>query len=144
MDVATEGACMALVFSYRIMNARPVDHNRIQSFFERLHWEKVDQMTYRYPRQSGSRKVSKTPPSELWMRQTIPALMLFLAYAEKRDLHVSKCILEGDASTGIVSEQPRKSSKRMSEMPLAKTECRSFGEKVLRQWLDSVSGAVVY
>lgn len=144
MDVATEGACMALVFSYRIMNARPVDHNRIQSFFERLHWEKVDQMTYRYPRQGVSRKVSKTHPSELWMRQTIPALMLFLAYAEKRELHVSKCILEGDASTGIVSEQPRKSAKRMSEMPLAKTACRSFGEKVLRQWLDTVSGAVVY
>ena len=135
---------MALIFTYGIMDARPVDHNRIQSFFERLHWEKVGQACYRYPRQNASRKVSKAPPPELWMKQTIPALMLFLAYAEKRELHVSKCILEGDASTGGSAERPRKSSKRMSEMPLAKTACRSFGEKVLRQWLDSVSGAVVY
>ena len=144
MDVAAEGMCMALVFTYGITDARPVDHNRIQSFFERLHWEKVGQACYRYPRQNASRKNAKGPSADQRMKQTIPALMLFLAYAEKRRLHVSKCVLEGNASTGVSSKRPRKSAKRMSEMPLAKTACRSFGEKVLRQWLDTVSGAVVY
>lgn len=135
---------MALVFTYGITNARSVDHNRIQSAFERLHWEKIGPASYRYPRQSSAQRASKESSADQWMKQTIPALMLFLAYAEKRELHVSKCTLEGDASTDVSSAQPRRSSKRMSEMPLAKTECRSFGEKVLREWLDSVSGAIVY
>lgn len=136
---------MAVMFSYDLSNQDPADHNRIQSLFERFNWERIGGSCYRYPKMAESVPASRETKPEDWLNCVVPALMLFRAYVQKRDLELKKYSLDAHSSTGYSVERVLENALHEGQgMDFGTTDQPAFGEKNLRAWLDAVKEAVPY
>ena len=139
---------MPILFSYDITNAQSVDHNRLQSMFQRFGWENIGGSCYRYPklppmRRRAGRLIGRGTRSQTredWLDEVIPALMCFRAYVKKRRLRVAKYSLDSHVSTGAKGIQPMSGSR----IHFHTSSSNAFGAKNLRDWIDHVSDGIPY
>ncbi len=132
---------MPVIFSYDIEDAQNIDHNRLQSMFERFGWERIGGSCYRYP---VLPRVSKSPSTqqpirEDWLNCVVPALMCFRSFLKKRKLRLTKHSLNSHVSTGSHGAQILDGAKLKFGAAAA-----AFGEKNLRDWVDACVDAIPY
>lgn len=111
-------------------------HNYIRSAFERLGWERLGGSAYRYPPISSGQSAS-----EDWLNYVAPALMLLRSYAIWAQPHgksLAKFTVDVHSSSGF-SLQPTVGIPPASgaTVPLQQPTVQQFGEKKLREWIDS-------
>jgi len=122
---------MPVLFSFDIQGADPAEHNRIQSFFERLGWENLGGSSYRYP------PLGKRLRTEDWFNRVVPALMLFRSYVIGSKARLKKCSLDVQSSTGYSRDSKYGNlPKGGSSLRFERTGQPAFGESNLREWLD--------
>jgi len=128
---------MPVVFTFDLSDATPIQHNRVQSFLERLGWENIGGSAYRYPKLGTTDQ-----PVEDWFNHVVPALMLFRAFVLKSGIPLPRFTLDVQSSSGRsigtkFGERPRpgKGPRRVKLYP---TRQAAFGERNLREWLDNI------
>lgn len=132
---------MPVVLSFDLTGARPSDHNRLQSMFQRLGWEHLGGTAYRYPLMVVQQQNQQ--PIEDWFNEVIPALMLFRAFIVHGANHgvtLSKFSLESQTSTGYhevngFGDLPRPAVQGGFH-PASQT---SFGRNNLEAWINGVN-----
>jgi hypothetical protein len=86
---------MPVLLTYELEGAETSEHNRLQSFFERLGWENLGGSSYRYPRLGTTDQ-----PVEDWLNHIVPALMLFRAFVLKSNSKLKQLTLDVQSSSG--------------------------------------------
>ena len=128
------GKRIPVVFTFDIQGAAPVEHNRLQSLFERLGWQNLGGSSYRYPRLGADQ------PTEDWFNHVIPALMLFRSYIRSSGRQLSKYTLDIQASTGLNPATGYGTGPGAANaVTLYAPANQAFGEQNLRTWLDGVT-----
>lgn len=125
---------MPVVITFDIAGARPVERNRIQSFFERFGWENLGGSSYRYPKLG-----TNDQPVEDWFNHVVPALMLFRTYLISSGRQLTKCTLDVGSSTGYSPNTNYGSAPLPgATAPLYQPTNVQFGEQNLRDWLANI------
>ena len=126
---------MPIVFTFDISGARPVETNRIQSFFERFGWQNLGGSAYRYPKLGAQ----LDNPVEDWFNHVIPALMLFRTYILDSGRELPKFSLDIQSSVGRDKDSEYGTSPLPGEnIRLYDTKQVQFGERNLREWLAEI------
>jgi hypothetical protein len=119
---------MPIMFSFDLGDTEPVHYNRLQSMFERLHWQRLGGSCYRFP------SVGRHNTPEDWLNYVVPALMMFRNYTLQHNVHVQRFSLDANASTGY-SHSPAFGSRMRRHPPLATPVGQAFARGHLRNWL---------
>lgn len=136
---------MPIMFSYNVQAAPPHDHNRIQSLFERLGWERIGGSCYRYPALSQSLPASRQTTTEDWFNQVVPALMLFRSFVRKRNLVLDTFSLDVQSSTGFsLNQNVGQGLLGANSLNFGATQQVQFGEANLRDWIQNAEDSVPY
>jgi hypothetical protein len=125
---------MPIVVTFDIRGAQPIEHNRVQSLFERFGWENLGGSSYRYPKLGTVDR-----PVEDWLNHVVPALMLFRTYIIKTNKELRKFTIDVQSSAGINPDTgygnlPSNDSTEILYPP----RNQQFGESNLVNWLNSV------
>ncbi len=110
---------MPVTFSFDIEGAPPVEHNRVQSFLERLGWQHLGGSSYQYPRLGTDKQ-----PVEDWFNHVAPALMHFRAYVLRSGRRLKKFSLQAQSSSA-----PTAKNSLVLRRPAAEFERRRRAEK---------------
>jgi hypothetical protein len=126
---------MPVVVTFDIEGAQPVEHNRVQSFFERFGWENLGGSSYRYPRLG-----TDDQPVEDWLNHVVPALMLFRTYVVQTNKNLKTFTIDIQSSAGI------NQNTQFGNPPTTGTAAQlyqpsnvAFGEQNLRNWIDGIN-----
>lgn len=123
---------MPVIFSFDLEGAAPVEHNRLQSMFERFGWERLGGSSYRYP------ELGSDEPTEDWLNNVVPALMLFRAYAVKAK-KVVRYSLDVQTSTGYNPARGYGAAPADStSLAWSSASNQQFGKKKLTDWIDKI------
>jgi hypothetical protein len=126
---------MPIVITFDARGAQPDEHNRIQSFFERLGWQNLGGSSYRYP------ALGSEHPTEDWFNHVIPALMLLRAYSRWATQHgrgLNKFTIDVQTSTGCRPDGFGTLPQAGDAITLYPPTNQAFGERVLRDWIETV------
>lgn len=125
---------MPIVITFDIERAKPIEHNRIQSLFERFGWENLGGSSYRYPKLG-----TDDQPVEDWLNHVVPALMLFRTYIIRNKKVLKKYTLDVNSSTGYspLASYGNNASDGTT-VPLYTPTNPAFGEKNLREWITNI------
>ncbi len=124
---------MPVILTFDIEGAEPVEHNRIQSFFERLGWESLGGTAYRYPRLGADQ------PVEDWFNHVLPALMLFRAFLIRSGRPLSRFTLDVQSSVGLNPDRTFGTPPLgATQVPLYTPTNPQFGVGKLQEWLDGI------
>jgi hypothetical protein len=125
---------MPVVFTFDIRGAQPVEHNRIQSFFERLGWQNLGGSSYRYPR------LGTQQPVEDWFNHVIPALMLFRSFILSSGRQLGGFTIDVQSSTGFDPNSGYGTAPAQGNATqLYAPSNQAFGEQNLRDWLSGIA-----
>lgn len=131
---------MAITVTFDIERPTSSELNRVRGGFERLGWQHLGNTAYRYPA-LGDLTI------EDWFNRVIPALMLLRCFARsitETGRGIKLFTIDVQSSTGYkpVTETPAigEPPHASDDLPLKKPSVagRAFGERNLRDWLDSV------
>lgn len=124
---------MPIVLTYDIEGAAPIEHNRLQSMFERFGWQNLGGTAYRYPR------LGSEEPVEDWFNHVVPALMLFRAYLVSSGRPLRKFTLDIQSSVGFNPETAFGHGPAAgAALELYPPTNPAFGERNLREWVAAV------
>lgn len=130
---------MPVLLTYEIEKGSSTEHNRVQSFLERLGWESLGGSSYRYP------KLGSTVPTEDWFNHVVPALMLFRAFVlrmNSKGKRLKKFSLDVQTSTGCNPGSGYGTLPFSASDPsfgLCTPSKGTFGLKKLKKWIDDVA-----
>jgi hypothetical protein len=135
---------MPVLFTFDIRGAPPPERRRVQSFLERFGWENIGGSSYRYPRRG-----TRDQPVEDWLNHVVPALMLFRCYILSSGRQLPRFTIDVQSSVGFneatqfgLGPKPGTGVRRRRpriRVKLYKPTTSAFGEKKLRNWLESVA-----
>jgi len=122
---------MPIILTFDIQGAPPVERNRIQSAFERLHWQRLGGSAYRYP-------ALGSVADEDWLNHVVPAFMLFREYLLASGRLLTKFTIDAQTSTGgpIAAFNPNPTLGNL--LQLSQPTNVQFGAAQLREWLLGV------
>lgn len=124
---------MPVLLSFDLRNYQANEHNRIQSFFERLGWQNLGGSAYRYPRLGANQ------PVEDWFNHVIPALMLLRAFAASYPDRIASYTLDVQSSAGFAPDTGYGTPPvRSDHIQFYDPTNQAFGDRQLRDWLDAV------
>ena len=126
---------MSITFTFDLQHASSVEYNYIQSFFERLGWQRRGGSTYRYP----GLDIEQDETIEDWFNHVIPALMLFRAYVVDSGRNLTRATLDVQSSVELdyltgTGVPPLPSE----EIDFYEPNNAQFAESRLTDWLDDV------